>query len=111
MAKRKKRKQISIEEYVEMYCQENRMRSRYAIYVSPKTHNNLIFIAKLFKSEHYTTTSSLADAIISHHIAEHRDILNAEIKKLPSEFVNKSNTNNGEKDESGSDEEEDHDEK
>ena len=76
MKTRKNQKQISIEEYVKNYCQEKRIRERFAVYVSPKTHHNLRSIARLFASEHHTTTSSLADSIISCHFETHKELLN-----------------------------------
>ena len=76
MKTKKNQKQISIEEYIENYCQEKRIRERYAVYVSPKTHHNLRSIARLFASKHHTTTSSLADSIISCHFEAYRELLN-----------------------------------
>jgi hypothetical protein len=76
MKARQKQKQVSIEEYIETYCQEKRIRERFAVYVSPKTHHNLKRIARLFSSEHHTTTSSLAESIISCHFEEYRELLN-----------------------------------
>ena len=46
------------------------------MYISPETHDNLRRIVRLFKWEHYTTTFSLADAIISNHIEVHKELLN-----------------------------------
>jgi hypothetical protein len=76
MKTKKNQKQVSIEEYIETYCLEKRIRERFAVYVSPKTHHNLKRIARLFASEHHTTTSSLADSIISCHFEEYREFLN-----------------------------------
>ena len=76
MKTKKNQKQVSIEEYIENYCQEKRIRERFAVYVSPKTHHNLKSAARLFASEHHTTTSSLADSIISRHFEAHRELLN-----------------------------------
>ena len=76
MKTKKNQKQVSIEEYIENYCQEKRIRERYAVYVSPKTHCNLKNIIRLFASEHHTTTSSLADSIISCHFEEYKKLLN-----------------------------------
>jgi len=81
MKRKKNQKQVSIEEYIETYCREKRIRERYAVYVSPETHENLKKIVRLFCYEHHTTTSSLADTIISRHIEVHRDILNEEHKE------------------------------
>jgi hypothetical protein len=76
MKTKKNRKQVSIEEYIESYCQEKRIRGRFAVYVSPQTHRNLKTVARLFGNKHHTTTSSLADSIISHHFETYRELLN-----------------------------------
>ena len=87
MKTKKNQKQISIEEYIENYCQEKRIRGRFAVYVSPKTHSNLISTAGLFTSKHYTTTSSLADSIISRHFEAHKKLLEDMQKKYEQEFL------------------------
>ena len=76
MKAKKNQQQVSVEEYIEKYCQEKRIRERFAVYVSPKTHHSLKSIARLFAIEHHTTTSSLADSIISCHFEAHRELLN-----------------------------------
>ena len=86
MSSKKKLKQISIEEYVETYCQEKRIRERFAVYISSETHRKLKRIAQLFRYKYYTTTSSLADSIISHHINMYRELLNAAQKEDDREF-------------------------
>ncbi|WP_163356176.1 DUF3408 domain-containing protein [Dysgonomonas sp. 25] len=63
-----------------------RIRGRFAVYISPETHRNLRKIARLFNSKHHTTTSSLADSIISRHIETYRDILNDAFKEDDREF-------------------------
>lgn len=73
----RKKKQISKEDYIKAYCQEKRIRGRFAVYISPETHDNLKRIVNLFKWKHYTTTSSLADSIISDHIEVHKELLNS----------------------------------
>ena len=75
MRTKKKQKQVSIEEYIETYCQEKRIRERFAVYVNPETHRKLRTIARLFANEHYTTASSLADSIISRHFEAYRELL------------------------------------
>ena len=72
----KNQKQTSVEEYIQNYCQEKRIRGRFAVYVSPKTHHSLKSIARLFTREHHTTTSSLADSILSCHFEAYRELLN-----------------------------------
>ena len=76
MKVKQKQKQVSIEEYIETYCQERKVRERYAVYVSPKTHQNLIRTVRLFASEHHTTTASLADSILTSHFETFRELLN-----------------------------------
>ena len=72
----RKQKQVSIEEYIEAYCQEKRIRERCAVYISSEMHEKLRRIVRLFYNEHHTTTSSLADSIISRHIETYRELLN-----------------------------------
>jgi len=76
MKEKKNQKQVSIEEYIENYCREKRIRGRFAVYVSPKTHSSLKSIVRLFAGKHHTTTSSLADSILSCHFEAHRELLN-----------------------------------
>lgn len=71
-----KQKRITKEEYAELFCQEKRIRQRRVIYVSEEVHKKLKDIAFLFRFEEYTTTSSLADAILRHHMESHKDLLN-----------------------------------
>jgi exopolysaccharide biosynthesis predicted pyruvyltransferase EpsI len=87
MKAKQNQKQVSIEEYIETYCQEQRVRERFAVYVSEKTHHNLRRIAGLFASEHHTTTSSLADSILSCHFEAHRELLNDAQRKSEQEFL------------------------
>ena len=87
MSSKKKQKQISIEEYIESYCGEKRIRGRFAVYISPETHRNLRKIARLFNGKHHTTTSSLADSIIARHIETHRELLNDAFKEDDREFL------------------------
>ena len=87
MKTKKNQQQVSIEEYIENYCREKRIRGRFAVYVSPKTHSSLRSIARLFANKHHTTTSSLADAIISRHFEAHRKLLNDEHQEQTREFL------------------------
>jgi hypothetical protein len=80
MRAKKNQKQVSIQEYIETYCGEKRIRERYAVYVSLETHENLKKIVQLFSYEHHTTTSSLVDTIIARHVEAYRDILNEEYR-------------------------------
>ena len=87
MSSKKKQKQISIEEYIENYCLEKRIRGRCAVYISPQTHLNLKITARLFNSEHYTTTSSLADSIISRHFETHKELLDKTLAEDKQESI------------------------
>jgi len=87
MKTKKNQKQVSVEEYIETYCQEKRIRERYAVYVSPKTHCSLRNIVRLFANEHHTTTSSLADSIISCHFEEYKELLNNVHEEQTREFL------------------------
>ncbi len=87
MRTKKNQKQPSIEEYVATYCQEKRIRERYAVYVTPETHHRLRIIAGLFRSQYYTTTSSLADAILSHHFEEYRELLEQKRQEEADKFL------------------------
>lgn len=87
MRTKKKQKQLTIEEYIETYCQEKRIRGRYAVYISPEVHANLKKIAGLFRIKYHSTCSSLADAIISCHIETHRDLLNHVLQEEKANFL------------------------
>lgn len=87
MSMKKKQKQLTIEEYIKTYCEEKRIRGRFAVYISPETHANLKKIAGLFKSRCHSTCSSLADAIISSHIETHRELLNQAIQEDKANFL------------------------
>jgi hypothetical protein len=82
MKTRKKQKQVAVEEYAETYCQERRMRDRIALYVSKKSHKSLKKVALIFSDEHHTTISSLAEAIISHHLEANREMLDEEYQRF-----------------------------
>ena len=87
MSVKKKQKQISVEEYIETYCQEKRIRGRFAVYICPETHSKLKKIAQLFKGKYHSTTSSLADAIISRHIETYRELLDNAYKEDSLDFL------------------------
>jgi len=89
MKTKKDQKQVSIEEYTQTYCQERRIRGRYAVYVSPEMHDNLKNVAGLFNGEFYTTTSSLADAILNRHFSEHNELLNNLLRERKPSFSQK----------------------
>ena len=87
MKTKKNQKQVSVEEYVEKYCQEKRIRERFAVYVSPQTHSKLKTTVRLFANKHHTTTSSLADSIISRHFETHRELLTEVHEEDKREFL------------------------
>lgn len=85
MSSKKKQKQISIEEYIETYCQEKRIRGRFAVYIGSEAYQGLKRITQLFSNKHYTTISSLTDSIITHHLKTYVEVLrkaDAEKNKL-----------------------------
>lgn len=84
---KRNKKEFTIEEYIETYCQEKRIRGRYAVYISPEVHANLKRIAGLFRSKYHSTCSSLADAIISYHIETHKELLNRAIEENRANFL------------------------
>jgi trans-aconitate methyltransferase len=83
-----KPKDISREEYVKMFCHDRRIRERRVVYVSTETHEKLRRIAHLFRDE-YQTVVSLADAIITHHIATYRPLLNRLDDEQTQAFLNR----------------------
>jgi 2-keto-3-deoxy-galactonokinase len=87
MKAKKKQKQVSIEEYIETYCKEKRIRERNAVYVNPETHRKLKEVAEMFANKYYTTVSSLADSIITRHFEEHKELLNETYEENSREFL------------------------
>ncbi len=71
-----KQRKLSKEQYIDLFCQEKRMRDRRVIYVSEKVYQMLKHTAFCFKFEHYTSISSLSDAILNHHFKTNKDLLN-----------------------------------
>ncbi len=69
-----KAKQISKEKYIEIFCQEKRIRERQVLYVSEEVHRRMKRVALLF-SEQHITVSSLIDAILYHHLDTHHQLL------------------------------------
>ncbi len=86
MSSKKKQKQVSVEEYIQTYCQEKRIRQRYAVYVTPDMHEKLKEVAFLFRFDHHTTIASLVDAILTHHLDAHRELLNDEYRRFHDMF-------------------------
>ena len=87
MKTKKKKSQVSIEEYIDTFCQEKRVRERYAVYVSEKTHRRLKGAVRIFAGKHHTTTSSLADSIFTHHFETYGELLNEEQNRFDQEFL------------------------
>lgn len=87
MSSRKKQKQISIEEYIGIYCQEKRIRERFAVYITPEVHHNLKRVAQLFGGKYHVTASSLADTVISRHIETYRELLNKALEEDERKFL------------------------
>jgi len=71
---RRKQKPMSEAEYIQTFCQEKRIRNRWAVYVSTETHQELLRMTSVFK-DHYVTAMSLADAILSHHFEVNGELL------------------------------------
>lgn len=68
-----KKKKISREQYVKLFCSEKRIRDRKVLYVSEETHQKIRHIAHLFRNE-YATVASLVDSILTQHIKQHKDL-------------------------------------
>ncbi len=67
-----KPKNISKQEYIKTFCRDQRIRSRKTIYVSTATHDKLRQLAKSLHAT-YTSTASLVDSILSHHLETYRE--------------------------------------
>lgn len=96
-----KHKKISKEKYIALFCRDKRIRGRSAIYVSPEVHRRLKRISALFRFEHYTSLSSLADRILDHHIEAYGALLTQLKEEADNRFLNGSgySTNNEDFDE------------
>ncbi|MFR9542467.1 MAG: DUF3408 domain-containing protein [Rikenellaceae bacterium] len=77
-----KAKKISKEEYIKLYCRDQRIRNRSSLYVSHEVKRKMKLIALMFRDTH-TTTASLVDTILQHHIDSHSELL----EKMYSEMV------------------------
>lgn len=107
--KQNRKTDINKEEYISLFCIERRIRDREVIYVSKEVHKRLKDIAFVFKFDHYTTLSSLADAILMHHTECHKDLINRLQKEFNEEFLkelssSRETTINGGEDEYNDDE-------
>ena len=76
MSRKTKQKQeaISEAEYTATFCNEKRIRNRWAIYISPETHKLLQKAVYTFVDYH-VTAMSMVDAILSHHFETHRELI------------------------------------
>ncbi len=97
-----KQKRISKEKYIKLFCPDKRIRERMVIYVSSQIHRKMRRTAFLFREQH-VSTSSLADAILSHHFSTHKDLLNQimeeDNKKIMSWLHNPKECNDSSEDE------------
>lgn len=85
-----KHKRISKEKYIALFCRDKRIRGRSVIYVSTEVHRRLKRIAALFRFEHYTSLSSLADRILDHHIEIYGELLTLLKEEADNRFLNDS---------------------
>ena len=85
--KNPKKESMTETEYIATFCQEKRIRHRWAVYVSPETHQKLIRVASVFKDQ-YVTAMSLADAILSHHFETNGELLNRLHKEDVERIIN-----------------------
>lgn len=77
MSAKKKQKQrpMSEAEYIETFCQEKRVRNRFAVYISQETHRKLMKAVWTFQSEYYVTAMSMTEAIFNHHFQVNGELL------------------------------------
>ena len=76
MSRKKKHKQEAMPEaeYIATFCNEKRIRNRWAVYISPEMHK-LLQKAVFTFMEYHVTAMSMVDAILSHHFEIHRELL------------------------------------
>ena len=76
MSRKMKQKQESMSEaeYIATFCNEKRIRNRWAVCVSPETHKLLQKAVFTFMDYHVTAVS-MVDAILSHHFETHRELI------------------------------------
>lgn len=77
MSSKKKQKltPMSEAEYIETFCQEKRVRNRFAVYISQETHRKLMKAVLIFQSEHYVTAMSMTETILSNHFEVNKLLL------------------------------------
>ena len=71
---KQKQEAMSEAEYIATFCNEKRIRNRWAVYVSPETHK-LLQKAVFTFMDYHVTTASMVDAILSHHFETHRELI------------------------------------
>jgi hypothetical protein len=70
--------------YIATFCNEKRIRNRWAVYISPETHK-LLQKAVFAFMDYHVTAMSMVDAILSHHFETYREL----ITRLHTEKVEK----------------------
>ena len=88
-----KPKNISLEQYKQKYCIDQRIRGRKQLYVSPEVHKTVNDVVFLLKYSH-VTAASLIDTILKEHFTNHKEIINAEAKRQRDEFLSWSSSRN-----------------
>ena len=81
-----KSKNISKEQYIEIFCKDKRIRNRQVLYVSSEIHEEMRKIAAIFRKEH-VTTASLVDTILEQHLETHKDLLNSLSQERQEKFL------------------------
>lgn len=100
MGAKKKPRQIPMSkaEYIETFCQEKRVRNRFAVYISQETHRKLMKAVYTFQSDYYVTAMSMTEAIISHHFKVNGELLNRLYKESIEQTLSFSNREDNESD-------------
>lgn len=102
--KKPKQKPMSEAEYIQTFCQEKRIRNRFAAYISPETHRKLMKVVCIFQNDHHVTAMSMAEAILNHHFEVNGELLG----RLYNEDMEKSiKLSNGQDNESDNEDESD----
>jgi hypothetical protein len=74
MSRKTKQEATSEAEYIATFCNEKRIRNRWAVYISPETHK-LLQKAVFTFMDYHVTAISMVDAILSHHFETYRELL------------------------------------
>ncbi len=88
-----KPKKITIEQYQDRYCKDQRIRNRKTIYISKEMHKAISDVAFLFRDSHVSVTS-LVDTILREHIDGYKALFDAEQNKQNQEFLDWLNSDN-----------------